>query len=105
MRNNRATWIFLILLPLPLIWYGITFHEISDTAIYPALVFFMALFVVIKFVDWTSNLPPDGFLLRKLPFLSRFAEGEKVPRKYRALIFAGGLSFSLLYFFIASAKG
>lgn len=97
MRNNKATWVFLGLLAIALVWRGYSLRSEHASAVYPLLVFVFALYTVIAFLEWVAKPPPHGIVRRNLPFLSVFSVGNAVPFWYRQIIFFGGSGLAYLY--------
>jgi hypothetical protein len=97
MKNNKATWIFLLLLVIALGWRAYSFRRELHNPIHPLLVFVIALYSAISFTEWVCGLHADSKWFSILPFLRHFTHGANVPFWHRQLIFFGGFGLGYLY--------
>ena len=96
MKNNLATWIFMIVFMLLFSWGFFAWgSRLGFASITFLLAFVLALNSAIQFFDWISGKPDDSWIF-KIETLKIFKEGAQVSFWARQIIFYGGFGIGLL---------
>jgi uncharacterized protein YebE (UPF0316 family) len=97
MKNNKATWVFLITLLLLFVISAFRLRAAFDSSVFPLLVFLLGLHTAISFFEWVCNLAPTSKWFSRIPVIRKFAVGGDVPFWHRQFIFFGGFGFGYIY--------